>query len=140
MKTPIQISIKGPRKNVLASPIPRSTSALILIALSLAWFEFSPTARAVVPAPAGGYPGENTAEGDNALLSLTTGLKNTANGYNALYSNTEGSFNTAIGAFTLTSGTSSVFNTAIGSGALANNTTGNTNTASGSSALNSNTT
>ena len=30
-------------------------------------------ARAVTPEPDGGYPGFNTAEGDNALFSLTTG-------------------------------------------------------------------
>jgi len=33
----------------------------------------SPMARAVTPEPDGGYPGFNTAEGDNALFSLTTG-------------------------------------------------------------------
>jgi len=40
-----------------------------------------PTAQAVVPAPDGGYPGGNTAEGQNALLSLTTGGYNTAIGF-----------------------------------------------------------
>ena len=39
-----------------------------------------PVARAVVPPPDGGYPGNNTAEGQNALLSLTTGTFNTAVG------------------------------------------------------------
>ena len=32
-----------------------------------------PKAKAVSPLPDGGYPGGNTAEGQNALLSLTTG-------------------------------------------------------------------
>ncbi len=39
----------------------------------LACFALSPTAQAVVPAPDGGYPVGNTVEGQNALLSLTTG-------------------------------------------------------------------
>ena len=38
-------------------------------------FALSPTARAVTPAPDGGYPNNNTAEGDNALFSLTTGSR-----------------------------------------------------------------
>jgi hypothetical protein len=47
--------------------------------LALACFTLSPTARAVVPAPDGGYPGGNTAEGQNALLSLTSGGYNYGN-------------------------------------------------------------
>ena len=38
----------------------------------------------------------NTAEGTDALFSLTTGSDNTANGFQALYSNTTGNSNTAI--------------------------------------------
>jgi hypothetical protein len=58
-------------------------------------------AQAVVPAPDGGYPGFNTAEGHNALLSLTSGTYNTAVGAFSLGSNTDGSYNTAVGAGTL---------------------------------------
>src|SRR5438094_9136686 len=97
MNTSIQISIKGPRRNVLTNPFPCSTSALILITLALACFAFSPAARAVLPAPDGGYPNFNTAEGDNALSFLTTGENNTAIGFRALYVNTTGSYNTAPG-------------------------------------------
>src|SRR5438034_6875851 len=61
----------------------------LLIPLVLACFALSPTARAVLPAPDGGYSGSNTAEGDNALASLTTGNGvgggNTAIGWEALY-------------------------------------------------------
>jgi hypothetical protein len=39
-----------------------------------------PKAQAVSPPPDGGYPGGNTAEGENALFSLTTGLYNKALG------------------------------------------------------------
>jgi hypothetical protein len=47
----------------------RSRSTLILVALTLGAFALAsdPTAFGVVPAPDGGYPGGNTAEGDNAL-------------------------------------------------------------------------
>jgi hypothetical protein len=45
---------------------------------------------ALSPAPDGGYPNGNTAEGDNALFSLTTGDSNTAIGASALQSNTSG--------------------------------------------------
>jgi endosialidase-like protein len=97
-----------------------------------------PKAQAVVPAPDGGYPGGNTAEGQNALFSLTTGGFNTAAGFLSLSSNTTGSFNTAIGAGTLLANTGDE-NTATGAGALLSNTTGFRNTAHGAFALFSNT-
>ena len=50
-----------------------------------------------LPAPDGGYANGNTAEGTNALFSLTTGSGNTANGYQALFNNTTGTDNTANG-------------------------------------------
>src|SRR5260370_6937086 len=68
--------------------------SFLLIPFVLAWFALSPTARAVTPAPDGGYPGDNTAEGDNALFSLTDGIENTATGFEALYSTTTGTDNT----------------------------------------------
>ncbi len=98
------------------------------------------TSFAVDPPPDGGYPRNNTAEGDSALFSLTTGVNNTAIGFETLYSNTSGSSNTAVGADALLHSTTASFNTAIGVEALVLNTTGNDNTASGVSVLNSNTT
>ena len=71
-------------------------AAVVLIII--ASFAFLSEAQAVVPAPDGGYPGGNTAEGTNALFSLTTGGYNTAVGFFALKSNTDGPLNTAIGA------------------------------------------
>jgi hypothetical protein len=116
----------------------------------------APSALGVVPAPDGGYPGFNTAEGQNALLHLTTGTANTAVGWFSLKSVTTGSFNTGVGAGTLVlnSGdqntatgaaalllnTTGSRNTAHGALALLNNTIGNENTAVGDSALQSNTT
>src|SRR6267154_3820321 len=60
-----------------------------------------PKVQAVTPAPDGGYAGGNTAEGANALFSLTTGGYNTGNGWNSLHALSSGSFNTGIGAATL---------------------------------------
>ena len=77
----------------------------VLIAGVLACFGLLPKAEAVVPPPDGGYPGGNTAEGQAALLSLTTGGFNTAVGWLSLRSDTTGSYNTAIGAGTLLANT-----------------------------------
>jgi hypothetical protein len=111
-----------------------------LIALLLVYPGLSPRAQAVNPPPDGGYPGQNTAEGTDALFSLTSGWYNTATGFHALYSNTTGGSNTAIGSIALASNTTGAQNTAIGSGALLNNTTGYNNTAIGEAALEGNTT
>src|SRR5215470_15903743 len=92
-----------------------------LIILSLACVVLLPKARAVIPAPDGGYVGGNTAEGQNALLNLTTGLYNTAVGFLSLQTVTTGSFNTGLGAGTLFRNTGSQ-NTAIGAAALLSNT------------------
>ena len=99
----------------------------------------APKAFGVVPAPDGGYPGGNTAEGASALFSLTGGTHNTAVGYLSLKSDTNGSLNTAIGAGTLLANTGT-FNTATGALALLSNATGNYNTADGGVTLLSNTT
>jgi hypothetical protein len=113
----------------------KKPTPLIVTVLSLACFGL---AQAVVPPPDGGYPGGNTAEGTNALLSLTTGQNNTAVGVNSLSSTTTGGWNTAIGAGALRFNTG-VENTAVGFQALFNNTTGISNTANGYQALFSNT-
>ena len=78
---------------------------LILIALTILCLGILPTAPAVNPPPDGGYPGGNTAEGQSALLGLTTGLYNTAVGVFSLLSLTDGSFNTGVGAGTLLNNT-----------------------------------
>ncbi len=106
---------------------------VFLIALSL-------TAQAVVPAPDGGYPRQNTAEGAGALFSLTTGGFNTAVGYLSLEGNTTGSYNTANGAVALHDNDTGHSNTANGYAAIRANTTGIGNTATGAAALTFNTT
>jgi hypothetical protein len=95
-------------------------------------------AHAVNPPPDGGYSGGNTAEGQDALLHLTTGVHNTAAGFLSLKSDATGSYNTAIGSGTLLANIADG-NTATGTFALLNNTTGSLNTANGALALFSNT-
>jgi hypothetical protein len=82
----------------------------------------------------------NTATGNEALASNTTGSFNTASGQAALNTNTTGNFNTATGNEALVSNTTGSFNTASGQSALNVNTTGSNNTASGNYALSENTT
>jgi hypothetical protein len=116
----------------------------IAIPLAISCLALLPIARAVNPAPDGGYPGGNTAEGHNALLSLSTGTYNTAVGVFSLLSDNEGMFNTALGAGALlvnvgNQGTGEgTQNTATGAGALLSNSTGFGNTANGAFALFSN--
>ena len=106
----------------------------VLITFALACFALSPRAQAVSPAPDGGYPSRTTAEGENALFSLTTGIDNTALGFAALWHNITGSYNTAAGEQTLYSNIRGNYNTASGYRALYSNT-GSFNTASGFRAL-----
>jgi hypothetical protein len=112
----------------------------LLIAFLIVCLGVSEKGLAVNPAPDGGYPGQNTAEGDHVLNSLTTGTSNTAIGWRALFLNTDGYENTANGARALYHTTGSAGNTATGFQALFNNTEGSGNTANGVNALAHNTT
>ena len=140
------------------SPDMKTSIPPVLITIGLVCFALVQNTQAVVPAPDGGYPKGNTAEGQNALFSLTNdhfggfdntaigeealysntrGRHNTANGYQALFSNDTGDDNTAIGDAALLANTG-IANTAIGEGALKNNTTGSESTAIGEGALKNN--
>ena len=133
--TPIEFNLDKARD----SPQPRAMKTTIRLFLAFMCLSAAiHTAQAVSPPPDGGYPGGNTAEGDNALLSRTTGDFNTAVGFLALLSDTAGSFNTALGAGTLFANTADS-NTAVGAGALLSNTVGFGNTANGAFALFNNT-
>ena len=96
-----------------------------LLLIPLLCFGLSPTAKALLPAPApdGGYPGGNTAEGVNALHDVNTavGINNTAVGANALTHDTTGNYNVAVGSGALESNTTGNFNMAIGTEALRDN-------------------
>src|SRR3982750_3767213 len=99
----------------------KTATPRLLITLVVLWFGFLPKTQAVSPPPDGGYPGGNTAEGQTALFSLTTGGFNAAVGFLSLRSNTTGSFNTGVGAGTLLANMADE-NTATGAGALLSNT------------------
>jgi hypothetical protein len=118
----------------------RSLGRSALLSFLVACFALLSKAQAVNPPPDGGYPGGNTAEGQNALLSLTSGTWNTAVGFSSLKSNTIGNLNTAIGINALSLNTTGTNNTANGGNALYSNTTGDQNTANGVYALFRNTT
>ena len=116
------------------------TIYLAVAGVSLACFTgFAPKAFGVSPPPDGGYPNKNTAEGHDALFSLTNGTSNTANGHAALKANTTGDRNTANGALALFTNVTGSENTATGYTALFFNR-GSWNTANGIGALHSNAT
>ena len=104
------------------------------ILLGVACFALLPRAQAAD----GGLPNFNTAEGDNALFSVTTGSANTAVGWFSLWLTADGSFNTGVGAGSLLENTSGNDNTAFGAAALLFNTTGGDNIAVGAAALENN--
>ena len=104
------------------------------IIIPLVCFGVLSATQAVVPPPDGDYPGRNTAEGQKALFSLTSGTDNTALGYLSLQALTTGNLNTGVGAWTLALNTADE-NTATGTAALFLNTSGSGNTANGTFAL-----
>lgn len=90
-------------------------------------FWFLPRIQALNPPPDGCYPNFTTAEGCNALNSLTTGAGNTGIGSYSLYLNTSGNSNTAVGAAALALNIADS-NTAVGATALLLNTDGKVGT------------
>jgi hypothetical protein len=127
MKTSFWSRITKNLRNLVSQSAWQRKSLLIWFLLSCLFL--LPKAAAVVPPPDGGYPGFNTAEGQNALFSLTTGVGNAAVGWFSLFSNTDGSYNTGVGAGTLLFNAGDqafegIQNTAVGAAALLFNTTG----------------
>jgi hypothetical protein len=117
----------------------KTTKLSLHAILALACLAVPVIAHAISPPPDGGYPGGNTAEGQNALFSLSSGGYNTGVGFLSLRSDTTNSFNTAVGAGALLANSADQ-NTATGAGALLSNNTGTGNTATGAFALFANTT
>ena len=113
----------------------KTITSPILITLTLLCFGLFAKVQAVVPPPDGGYPGANTAEGNNALFSLTSGMWNTAVGAGTLNHDTTGGANTATGFQALFHNTIGNRNTAYGWQSLYRNNTGEENTATGAQAL-----
>jgi hypothetical protein len=120
------------------SPDMKTSIPPVLITFVIACFALLPQAHGVLPPPDGGYPGGNTAEGNNALLNLSVGTYNTAVGLSALYSLESGDFNTAVGLNALHDNIRGDQNTAVGADALYFNI-GRENTAVGRKALFKNT-
>ena len=147
--------IHGKLKNETKQKMKNRSTILLAILPVLACFTLLPGARAVTPPPDGCYPNFTTAEGCDALSSLTTGAGNTGLGWRALFTDSTGNFNTgvgvgalvlnnadsntAVGAAALLLNTSGTQNTAVGAAALVFNSSGNSNTATGYSALMNNT-
>src|SRR5438128_3840610 len=106
----------------------------LLIPLALACFAFLPGAQAQVCRDGCNNGLFNTWQGDDALISNTSGAGNSAFGWRALFSNTDASFNTGVGggALSLNTGDS---NAAVGAAALLLNTVGSQNVAVGTDAL-----
>lgn len=125
---------------------------LVAILPVLACFALLPGAQALNPD--GCYPGFTTAEGCQALFSLTTGQGNTGLGWRALFLDTTGNFNTGVGGGALVLNnadsntavgaaagllnTSGTLNVAIGTDAMVFNDSGSNNTAAGAFALEEN--
>lgn len=110
---------------------------LSLIVLGLGCLAFLPHTQAITPSPDGCYPNYTTAEGCNALSSLTGGAGNTGLGWYALFGTSTGNFNTAVGAGALVLNNEDS-NTAVGTAALLLNTAGTGNSGLGTAAMGSN--
>lgn len=106
----------------------------LLIPLILVCFAFAPQTRAVSPAPDGGYPGFNTAEGDQALFLLFGGFANTGLGWRSNFSAIGASFNVGAGAGTLALNNADA-NTAVGTASILLNVDGTRNTGVGAATL-----
>jgi Chaperone of endosialidase len=138
-----QLGGENERKNGMNPLIQFKTAILLFLSVFvLGSFAPSPKVQAQLPSPTpdGSYPGRNTAEGQDALSNLTTGVDNTAVGYQALFFITTGYENTAIGGAALNSNDMGFKNAAVGHGALTRNKIGYNNTAIGGYALQDNTT
>jgi hypothetical protein len=124
-KKPKQNMDRGKRKTHLMYSLIRLKT---LASCVLVCFAFLPQMHAAPnalppPPPDGCYPGFTTAEGCNALFSLTTGAGNTGVGWFSLAFDTTGNFNTGVGAGALDLNNADS-NTAVGAAALLLNTKG----------------
>src|SRR6516165_2457625 len=120
----------APPDNVSGQPNHQRRNSLMqnryMFGVMLAACAFLSEAQAVSPPPDGCYPNFTTAEGCNALFSLTTGAGNTGLGWYSLFRNTTSNFNTGVGAGALAL-TTTDNNTAVGALALFLNTIGENN-------------
>ena len=106
--------------------------AFVLIAVAFACFALSLQAQTCQEDC---LANDNTALGDDALISITTGYNNTAIGFDALSANTIGHDNPAVGSEALSLNTTGYWNVGVGASALYGNLTGIGNVALGQEAL-----
>src|SRR5204863_3057668 len=122
----------------LRNPVNHSPSrrGFLLIPLILVCFALCQQVQSATdtPDPGGTLPTSNTADGQGALGSLTTGLYNSAFGFLSLLSLSDGNFDTGVGAGALLVDNGGS-NTAVGAGALLSNSTGSGNNAVGTFTL-----
>ncbi len=85
-RSPYENTSSVDRRDPCDVPPMKTQVRLIVTSAVLGCIALFPKAYAVSPPPDGGYPGGNTAEGQNALLSRTTGGFNTAVGWFSLKS------------------------------------------------------
>src|SRR6266481_1654003 len=111
-------------------------SALLLVLLLLACLALSPQVRATCQQAC--LTNQNTADGEDALLTEKTGSENTAVGYHALNSQDGRNENTGVGANALAANIAGYANTAVGADALSVSTYTHNNTAVGYAALSGN--
>ncbi len=115
----------------LMNRVPRQLA--LVIPVTLACFALVPRARATCQDAC--LTNNNTVQGDDALLNLTTGTDSTALGLNALLFETTGYFNTAVGSQALLRNTTGGNSGAVGAQALFSNQTAYSNVAIGYQAL-----
>jgi len=109
----------------------------VVILLALGSFALCQQVRSATDTPKpsdDGVPISNTADGQLALASITTGIYNTAFGFYSVLSLTDASFDTGVGAATLLLDNGGT-NTAVGAGALFSNKIASDNNAFGAFAL-----
>src|SRR5438128_676539 len=125
MNPPINLTAPFVLGNLTRRPYGGCRVPLLLLALLLC-FAFPLITRGLLPPPApdGGYPGENTAEGQLALSNV-----------NYMSTTGNGAGKTAIGFAALHTTSTANYNTGIGENVLGFNTTGDNNTAVGAAAL-----
>ena len=142
--SPCECRAMRPGKSEKAKKMKEQTKSMknrnVIFATILSGMVCFPLLLKAQTGPQAALPGLNTADGDHALFSITSGTANTAVGWRSLTSNTEGSFNTGLGAGALALNTTEDSNTAVGTAALLLNTGGISNTAVGRTAMLNNST
>jgi hypothetical protein len=120
-------------------PLRRGFLLIPLILVSFALCQQVQAAPSPETPDPGAKPLSNTADGNNALANVTSGIHNSAFGFDSLVVLTTAKFCTAVGSASLLLNNANE-NTAVGTGALLTNSSGVNNTAVGTFALFSNTT